>query len=200
MASLRKRPAPEAAVAIDTDPAPSPATAPQPSALREQLQALRNSESLAQQAQQQAAAIEAVNRRCQEWVNQNELAQRHLGQLNDFHRNAIDSGYLTGTEDYFGCLRGQLEALENRPVEMVQEMKMRAPQDRQPERPQPVPRPIVSAPPSRDPSYGSSPTSIRLTREQTEFARLSGLTTEEYGRELLRLNQMKRDGHYSEKR
>lgn len=62
---------------------------------------------------------------------------------------------------------------------------------------------IVSAPVSREvPSASGARTSgkITLTAEQREAARLSGITEAEYARQLAKLNQMKANGEYGERR
>ena len=66
----------------------------------------------------------------------------------------------------------------------------------------------MSAPVSRETSGGSynggyggsSPSRIRLTQAQAEMARLSGISEREYAENLLKLNQMKADGSYMERR
>jgi hypothetical protein len=153
--------------------------------LREQLDALTHAERQAAELQRQQAIAAEVTQRCQNWAATNELAQRNLASLDPIHRDAVDAGHVTGSPSYFDFMNNQLEHLDSRQHHRaVEEMRSSVAQDRQPERPQPVPRPIVSAPVSRDPGYGSSPTSIRLTKEQSEFAKMAGITEKEYAAEL----------------
>jgi hypothetical protein len=104
-------------------------------------------------------------------------------------------------------MESELDRLQARqhPVYLAQEMRARV-EDHQPE-PQPQPQPErhvrVAAPVSRDvPSgySGNSSTKIRLTRDQCETARLAGISEAEYAAQPLRLNELKAEGHYGEKR
>jgi hypothetical protein len=62
----------------------------------------------------------------------------------------------------------------------------------------------MSAPPSREPASMSTgrPASRRvpLTAEQLEMAKASGITAEEYERQLIRMNQMKAAGALDDRR
>ena len=216
MASLRRKsPAAETAdpvvtAAIDTDPAPvsdlrenaGPATVPA-SALRAQLEALRNSEELARHN----ANAAAVEQRRQSWVQSNPLAQEHYGDLPELHRDALASNYLDGTPGYFDYMNSRLESLRSQhpaatATRMAEEMEMRTPQEPPPPRQR---TPMVSAPVSRE-SYGSggygqgSPNRIKLTPQQCEMAKLASISESEYGRQLLKLEEMKRNGDYAERR
>jgi hypothetical protein len=223
MASLRRKPTPDIAaesadpvadlgtnyaepVAIDTDPAPSPEpVAPHQfdnasHALKQQLADLRQSEMTA-----------ATERRRQQWYNQNTLAQEHRDSLGELHRDALDSGLIDMSPQYESYMNHRLTTLRSQhpaaaASHLVDEMQARAAQDREPEPPQPRQRtPMVSAPVSREApsSYGgsgNSPNRIRLTREQSEFARLSGVSESEYAKQLIKLDEMKRNGDYAERR
>ena len=222
MASLRRKPVPDVAitapaadpdpvaVSIDTDPVSpepvaldlrenaGPATVPA-SALREQLEALRQSETMARQASLAAAQ----EQRRQTWLASNELAQQHYAALGDIHRDALNSGYVDTSPAYFDFMNNQLATLQARhsaPTHLVEEMKSRVPPE--PPEPQPPSRGnFVSAPVSREPSgYGQSASRITLTREQADLARLAGITEAEYARQLLRLREMQASGEYSERR
>jgi len=215
MASLRRKPAPDVgidadiadpvAVTIDTnqpEPLPAPHDDGAANALRGQLQALRNSESLAQEAQRQAAIAAEAEQRRTLWLSQNRQAQENYSELDGIHQHALRAGLLDTSPAYFEFLNSQLEALQaHRPEHLVAEMKTRVEQHRPPE-PQPPSRGhYVSAPVSRDvPSGYSSPSRIRLTRDQCETARLAGISESEYAAQLIKLNEMKANGDYSERR
>jgi hypothetical protein len=171
--------------------------------LREQLQALRNSESLAQEAQRQAAIAAEAEQRRAAWLNQNEQAQQNFSALDGLHRQAVNSGLVDTSPAYFEFLNSQLESLQarqHRPADVVQEMRSRVAQEPVQAIPPPSRGPLVSAPVSRDAIGSNSPSRIRLSREQCEMARAAGITEAEYAKELQRLNEMKRDGHYQERR
>ena len=62
---------------------------------------------------------------------------------------------------------------------------------------------LVSAPVSREAPAGSRPTrpsQVRLTKAQTEAARMAGVTESEYAKQLIKLGEFKADGHYGESR
>lgn len=218
MASLRKRPAdiatvdaaPPVEAAIDT-PAPAPQSASPPndatSALQRQIEALRQSETL----QQQAQAMAAAQQRRQAWVQSNELAQSNYAILNDLHGEALRAGFADTSPEYFDFLNGRLAALHAQQpataaTHLAEEMQARAAQDHTPEPPQRKPvsnSAIVSAPVSREvPSSNGQRQSgrITLTREQLDAAKIAGVTPAEYARQLLRLNELKASGEYSERR
>ena len=219
MASLRRKPpAPDIAAesadpvadTIDIDPAPSPApdvrtnagpaTMPT-SALQEQLRALRESEALAQQYQHQAVA----EQRRQNWFNGNQLAQQNVDALHELHEQALGSGLVDTSPAYFQFLDHELSRLQSHhpaPTHLVEEMQTRAEQTRPSEPPQPSRGPIVSAPVSRDhTSYGgNSQRRITLSAQQAEMAKLAGISEIEYAKQLLRLEEMKRNGDYAERR
>jgi phage I-like protein len=207
MASLRRKSAPDVVTTASAPVAgqPSPVT-PQPdhaatNALTAQLESLRHAETLQQQQQQQAALVAAAEQRRQSWLASSRTAQENFSALPEIHRQ-VDT-----TKDYFRFMDHELDRLQSRqhPTEVVQEMRTRVAQDHQQERPQPVPppsRPLVSAPVSREPSAygGNSPTRIRLSAEQIEVAKRAGITEAEYAKQLMKLNEMKANGEYSERR
>lgn len=228
MASLRKKPSPvpdvvvaadgdpAVAVAVNTNPAPAPASAPAleqdgaSGALKAQIDALRQSETIQRQAQ---AAMLAAQERRQSWLQNNPLAQQHYAALNHLHQEALQSGLVDTSPQYFDFLNNRLATLQaqhpaNAGKQLIDEMHQRAAQDRPPEPPpqQPAsPRTnIVSAPVSREvPSSANGSRTggkITLSREQLEAAQMAGVTPTEYARQLLRLNEMKASGEYSERR
>ena len=231
MASLRKKPSPDVvvatadtanpvAVAINTDapteqsstPSPEP-VAPQDeaaTALKRQVEALRQAGNMQQQA---AIAALAAQERRQAWLASNELAQKNYAALNHIHNEALQSGLADTSPEYFSYLNNRLASLQsqhpsNAGKQLVEEMQQRAAQDRTPEPPQPKPMSLsaahVSAPVSRDiPSGGNGqrrPGSVTLTPDQLDAARISGVSPADYAKQLLRLNEMKAAGEYSERR
>jgi hypothetical protein len=209
LASLRRKPQPDAA-ATSADAADSvaivdqPSTPPPDSALKAQLEALRHSETIAQAQQHRAALAAEAEERRHRWLASNQAAQAHFSALPELHRLALDAGFTDTSPDYFRFMDSQLDALQaqrGHPAHVIEDMHALTAQHRPPEPPEPNPARYVSAPVSRDGShFGSSPRSIRLTKEQIEFARMSGITEADYARELMRLNQLKADGHYGERR
>jgi hypothetical protein len=217
MASLRKAASsPEVTTAPAAPQAPLPPPAPPPEplgddtaalALRKQIDALRQSEELQKQytdaaIRQNQLAIESAKRR-NEWLEKTPGAKDHVAELNVLHGAALQAGLADCSPGYFEFLEQQLAALPQPAANaqhLVAEMRERTPP------PPPPPReraPIVSAPVSREiPSHnGSRPTGkITLSAEQREAARMSGISEVEYGRQLLKLNQMKMDGSYSDRR
>jgi hypothetical protein len=155
--------------------------------------------------QRQNEIVAAANERRASWLASNELAQQNYAALDSIHKDAVNSGLIDTSPQYFDYLDDRLAALQDRqhrPERMVEEMQAMAAQDRS-ERPQPVPRPPVrvSAPPSRDTTFGSnSPSRIRLSREQCEMARAAGITESEYAAQLIRLREEQASGNYSERR
>jgi hypothetical protein len=219
MASLRKKPvadvvsvpdpAPSVETAIDASPAPaSPESSPEPvaqpqddagAALLAQLEAIRQHEALAQAAQ-----------RRNEWVQSSPLAQQHYAALSVLHQEAMQSGLVDTSPEYFSYLDARLADLAaQQPAtaasHLVQEMQQRATQLRPQEQPKPtrISPAMVSAPVSREiPSAGGfrSPSRITLTAEQREAARMSGVSEAEYARQLLRLRELQASGEYSDRR
>lgn len=100
------------------------------------------------------------------------------------HLDAEDAGHIRGSESYFKFMNERLGYAKPDPViDDVEDNDS-----------------IVSAPVSRDaPSAGTGRplnNRITLTPEQREIARLSGISDIDYARQLLKLNEYKRNGHY----
>jgi hypothetical protein len=205
MASLRKKPAEVASVepltvAVDTDPLP-PKTVTPPSdeaggALKQQLAAL-------QQAEQRQQAVVTAETRRREWLASNPLAQKHYQHLGAFHNEAVQSGLVDTSPQYFEHMENRLAALHHQlpatvSAHLIDEMQARTAQERTPP---PAPERqrtnIVSAPVSREvPSGGSRPTKMNLTREEVEIAAAAGVTPTEYARQKQRLMEAKANGQY----
>jgi hypothetical protein len=221
MASLRKRPiddvaaapvepvkaAPPVATNVDASPpvtTPAPAPAPLPEvtappedqaqlALKKQIDAMREAGTRQQQA---AAAALAAQERRQAWLEATPAAQENYSALGELHNAALRSGLVDTSPAYFEFLETQLANLT------VDDMLTRAAQHREPDPPPPRPAPraanIVSAPVSREIPTGDGyrpPGKVMLTPQHLEAANPT-----EYGRQLLKPNEMKRNGEYSGQR
>jgi hypothetical protein len=222
MASLRKKrdvvSTPEAAPAVEAEieASPPPSVEPSPEqiappqdeaalALQAQLDAIRQGETMQEQAQ--IAALAAQERR-QAWVESNPLANKHYAALNDLHHEAMRSGLADTSPDYFDFLNNRLADLDARRPEaaaahLAKEMQARArPQPQEQAKPTRLSAAHMSAPVSRQiPSGGIARGGrITLTLEQREAARLSGITEAEYAKQLLRLCQLQAAGEYSDRR
>ena len=179
-------------------PAP-PASDDATTALRAQIDGLRQSESLRQQQQQRMHdAMHAAKGRRDAWLESTPGAKQNIEALGHFHHAAIHGGLIDATPEYFRFLEDQLAAFQ---------------QQQEPAMPQPTPefftaprpsRVAYSAPVSRDvpTSNGRRPTpgKITLSPSEVEHARVSGLTPEEYAKQLLRYREALADGSYRDNR
>jgi hypothetical protein len=207
MASLRKRldapvaatdaDAPEVAIDVETNAAPEPASASE--ALKRQIEALHQSETMQQQAQ--AAKLAAEERR-QHWLVSTPGARENVAALGAFHHAALNAGLVDTSPEYFSFMESELSALQQ-PTEaathMADEMQARAAQSRAPE---PPPRPVqYSAPVSREVPTANgtrSPGKITISPAEVEHARVAGISVEEYAKQKMRLAAMKASGEYGE--
>jgi hypothetical protein len=212
MASLRKKPAEtvsvDPVVNLDTSPPPAPVPSVTPpsddasGALKHQLAAL-------QQADQRQQAIVTAETRRREWLAGNSIAQKYYDRLGAFHNEAIQSGLVDTSPDYFQHMENRLAALHNEQpatvgAHLIEEMQARTAQEHAPP---PVPQPqrtnIVSAPVSRAVPSASgtrTPGKITMTAEHREFARVAGVSDVEYAKQLQRLTEMKATGEHSDRR
>ena len=170
--------------------------------MKRQLNALRESENL---QQQQQIAMQAASERRQAWLESTPGAKENREALGRFHHSALTGGLADGSPSYFDFMESQLANLQQ-PAEaathMVEEMQERVERSRTPE---PSPRSssaLYSAPVSRDipDATGSrqSNRKITLTPQEVEMARVSNISIEEYGRQKLKLREMRASGEYSE--
>jgi hypothetical protein len=113
---------------------------------------------------------------------------RMNAKLNAAYYDAIDKGLQRGSREYFDFVETEM-GYKARPEPKVEEVK---PSEREEE---PV---IVAAPPSKNVPGNSSgsKTTYTLTKEEAEIARLSGITPAEYVKEKLKLQELKKQGHY----
>ena len=214
MASLRRKPdvvaeaAPETPTMENAEPEVSPATpAPEPEldaaaeALKRQIDALRESENL---QQQQQIAMQAANERRQAWLESTPGAKENRDALGRFHHAALTAGLADCSPSYFDFMESQLATLQQ-PTEaasrMGKEMQERVERSRTPEPPPRSSSVLYSAPVSRDVPTADGPRGnkrVTLTPQEVEMARVSNISVEEYGRQKLKLREMRASGEYSE--
>lgn len=125
-----------------------------------------------------------------EYVND----QRKNVKIQSLHYDIIEEGHPAFTPAYFDAMDIKL-GFKQPPKETRDDDEDDAPP------PPPQRRTVVtSAPPTREaPSAGTGraeSSRIVLTQEQREIARSSGISEIEYGRQLMKLNGLKKDGHY----
>jgi hypothetical protein len=226
VASLRKRPAPEVSVAsvepvkpvtvaIDTEPPPAsekfesvsspPGISPTES-LKAQIAAIQRAEEI----QRQQQAIMAAEGRRKEWFGNSPLAQKYYQHLMTFHDEAVHSGLIDTSPQYFEHMERRLADLHAQEpatvgTHLAEEMHHRAAQDgaKQPPPPQPRLRSnIVSAPVSREVPTASGRRfdgKVTLTPIEIEHARAAGVSDVEYARQKLKLQAMKEAGEYRDR-
>ena len=112
-------------------------------------------------------------------------------RLQNAHYDAEEKGLVGGSEAYFKYVEERLGYRQaETEVDDVEEV------DDKPER-----KAIVSAPVSRNPPNSSgrpSSTRITLSPEQRSAAKAAGVDEVTYAKQLIKLQEMKRSGHYSE--
>jgi hypothetical protein len=212
VASLRKKPADDAVAAADAV-APEVAVNELPEddaslALRKQIDGANRSEQIQRERQQAAMLAHAANERRMSWLQSTPGAKENAQALGRIHYDALNSGLVDTSPEYFSYLEQRLAELQQpttAATHLAQEMQMRAAQDRAAPPPPAEPKrsPVYSAPVSRDvPSIGSgrrqSNSRITLTPQEVEMARISGVSLDTYAREKLRLAQMRADGTYAD--
>lgn len=152
---------------------------------------------------QRQDAIESlqVPDRAKEWLRgHREFAEnpRKNAQLQIAHFDAVEEGHKEFSTAYFSAVERLLGL--NKKEEEVDNEEPEVEVETKPKRS----APIVSAPVSRETSSNggnnASRTKIKLTREQAEFAKMAGITTEEYAKQLLKLRELKQQGIYGESR
>jgi hypothetical protein len=224
MASLRRKPVDVTVASVDTaqplavgiDSNPPPASPPTPApesppkteaenALRLQLEALQQSETL----NRQRDALQSAEGHRQDWLAKNPLAQKHYSALGALHNEALGQGLIDVTPSYFDFMNQRLAELHTQHpatvgTHLINEMQQRTALERAPP---PAPERqrtnIVSAPVSREVPSASGKREngkTTLSAEQSEYARIAGVSEAEYARQLARLNNMRADGSYSERR
>lgn len=116
--------------------------------------------------------------------------QRKNIRLQNAHLEAEDKGFTAGSTDYFQYIEERLGYRKEESTVATEETK------------EPKRGPGVSAPVSRDaPNLGSgkpAPTRIKLSPEQRAAAKAAGIDDITYAENLIKLQQMKREGRYGE--
>jgi hypothetical protein len=197
------------AVNVESDAPAKPEENDASLALKAQIDRLNHSEQLVRQQQQAANAARAANERRMSWLETTPGAKENAQALGPIHYEALDSGLIDTSPEYFAYLEQRLADLPKpaaaAATRVTDDMQRLAAQDRAT---QPPPRQrsyasIVSAPVSREvPSTGSgrrqNSSRVVLTPQEQEMARISGVSLETYAREKLRLAQMRADGTYGD--
>jgi hypothetical protein len=192
--------------------------------LQNQINELKKSEALQYQVAEQAQRAVAVE---QQFVQAHPELLEHPKLTEWAVAVALQHGYQRGTPDFLDVTKQlfdrqmaaqanaapatqQSEPAAPEPPHQVQEAPMpNHPFHQRPPPPPPEPSEqsasIYSAPVSREASGGgyrqSSPSSVRLSPDQREAAKMSGVTETEYARQLQKLYEAKRDeDRYSERR
>ena len=126
------------------------------------------------------------------WLND----PKKFDALRHFNHVAEEEGYIIHTQPFLDRVTEMMHEYESR-------SKPKPKEEAVDEAPKPKERSIVSAPVSRDvpSSDGSRPRGkVKLTAQEVEAARISGITPEEYAAEKLKYAEMKANGQYGEQR
>jgi hypothetical protein len=219
LASLRKKPdvatvadSPEVAVSVEANTSPTPPVekpvthSEAETALLRQLRALRESEGY----QQRQTAIASAEQRRREWLAGNPLAQKNIEALDGLHSEALQSGLVDTSPQYFDYLSERLVSMPAQQTvdpRLIDDMRERVARDRA--TPEPPPRSassngaMVSAPVSREVAASDGKRQsgkMTLTREEVDAARVSGITVEEYAKNKQKYQQMRETGEYRDQR
>jgi hypothetical protein len=202
----------------------SPAEEAGKAALRQRLQEMEHAEQLNRQAPQQPqyatepppqqqpqdpleAFLASVPESTANWLRAHPeymTDQRKNAALQHFHWVARDEAGEEFTPRYIERLEHHLGLRQQSNGVPKQSITTPAPRYEAPPRQQHRQSAPVSAPPSREPASMSTgrPASRRvpLTAEQVEIAKASGISVEEYERQLIRMNQMKAAGQLDDRR
>jgi hypothetical protein len=185
---------------ISISPSPAPALQPEMLALRQRLEEserardLQTAELAQMQAQRQRQQQQDISPEKQRFLNSHPEAAKQMDRLGQLHRDAIIAGLRDNSDEYFSYLERAAAAPAAPPIE-----------------PEPVPEPSppppatardfsVSAPVRREAVSldtgrpASYSTQIKLTPEQREHCKLSGIDEVTYARGVLRLEREKRAG------
>lgn len=130
------------------------------------------------------ALINQVTPRSAEWLRKNRenlLDSRNIRVMRRAHEDAVDYGMIPESDEYFRFVEGRLNLRQESPRQEEDAMSSAsAPVQR---RSAPPAAPVSRSAPN---SSGSRPGTIRLTAEQVEAAKISGLTPKEYYEQLMR--------------
>lgn len=119
---------------------------------------------------------------------------RKNAKIQALHWDILDEGHDAFSKDYFESLETHL-GMREPPRRKEQIVNDEDDEDEQRDE-----RTIVSAPVSRKSTPGSSvqtdPRKIKLTPAEAEAARMAGVTEQEYAKNKIRLDKLKKEGHY----
>jgi len=118
---------------------------------------------------------------------------RKNAKIQALHWDVLDEGHSFGTQSYVESMEQKLGMRE--PPKKVEQRE----EDDESRQRNTV---VTQAPPTRDvPSAGTGKpvsTKVTLTAEEREIARMSGISEIEYAKQKLKLQELKRNGHYVE--
>ena len=118
--------------------------------------------------------------------------QRKNTKIQALHWDVLDEGHAFGTQPY-------IESMETKLGMREAPRKAEEHEEEQPQRTTVV----TQAPPTRDiPSAGTgkpSSTRVTLTAEEREIARINKITEIEYAKQKLKMQELKKNGHYNER-
>lgn len=128
------------------------------------------------------------------WLKQHPDAltdQTKNGALGYFHQQAVAAGHAINSDEYFAALETGLGYRKPETNGHQPEPERKASM--------PVSAPVQRSAPSMTNGTPASPTRVELTPEQREHARIAGVDEVTYARNVLRLQELKRQGHYAER-
>jgi hypothetical protein len=165
--------------------------------LEEKAKALKEAPVKTEQPQQQGDQLDrsGLPDTAKNWLRKHPeylTDQRKNSKIQALHWDVIDEGHKAFSPEYYESMEVHLGMREAPKVEEDDD----PPQQQQRTS-------IVSAPVSREVPGGSAPRKngqIKLTAEQREFARISGVTEAEYAKQLEKINTMKANGTYGDGR
>ena len=134
----------------------------------------------------------AVSPRSASWINANRdklKDERSIRKMFRAHEDAVDEGYAPDTDAYFQFVEQRMGISRNVDTQAAPPMSSAA---------APVQRKAAppAAPVTRSGNgTGSKPNVVRLTREQAEFARMNGMTEQEYAKHLMDLRKEGKIAH-----
>jgi hypothetical protein len=134
--------------------------------------------------------------RQKEWLKSHRDAQtdpEKLKRLGAAHWYALSEGHAQDSDAYFQVLEERLGYRQ-----AAAKVQDDPEPESQPRRSMPMSAPVTRESPSIS-TGRATPTRVELNPSQREAARISNLTDVEYARNLLRLQALKKEGHYQER-
>jgi len=152
-----------------------------------------------EQIERQIERLPGLSRLQKEWLKQHPDAYtdpHRNAVLGDAHGEALNAGIALDSDDYFALLGERLGYAQARRIERNLTAALTPP-------PPPHRSVPVSAPVSRDAVSLTNgyvrPSQVKLSPEQREAARIAGVDEATYARNFLRMQEMKKAGHYQER-